>query len=59
MGTGGQSLRRCAPGLAAARSPRGSDMPPACHSLPRGRFATLAQGSQGTDCHVGLMPSSQ
>ena len=28
------------PCLAAARSPRGSDMPPACHSLPRGRFAT-------------------
>ena len=26
--------------LAEARSPRGSDMPPACHSLPRGRFAT-------------------
>ena len=28
--------------LAAARSRRGSDMPPACHSLPRRRFATLA-----------------
>ena len=27
--------------LAAARSRRGSDMPPACHSLPRRRFATL------------------
>ena len=26
--------------LAAARSRRGSDMPPACHSLPRRRFAT-------------------
>ncbi len=25
--------------LAAARSRRGSDMPPACHSLPRRRFA--------------------
>ena len=32
------------PLLAAARSPRGSDMPPACHSLPRGRFATLTEG---------------
>ena len=28
------------PLLAAARSPRGSGMPQACHSLPRGRFAT-------------------
>ncbi len=27
--------------LAAARSRRGSDMPLACHSLPRRRFATL------------------
>ena len=27
--------------LAAARSRRGSDMPPACHSLPRRRFVTL------------------
>ena len=27
--------------LAAAQSRRGSDMPPACHSLPRRRFATL------------------
>ena len=27
--------------LAAARSRRGSDMPPACHSLPRRRFAAL------------------
>ena len=27
--------------LATARSRRGSDMPPACHSLPRRRFATL------------------
>ena len=27
--------------LAAARSRRGSDMPPACHSLPRRRFASL------------------
>ena len=31
-------LRR--PFLAAARSRRGSDMPPACHSLPRRRCAT-------------------
>ena len=27
-------------GLAAARSHRGSDSPPDCHSLPRCRFAT-------------------
>ena len=27
--------------LATARSRRGSDMPPACHSLPRRRFAAL------------------
>ena len=27
--------------LAAARLRRGSDMPPACHSLPRRRFASL------------------
>ncbi len=27
--------------LAAARSRRGSDMPPVCHSLPRRRFASL------------------
>ena len=32
------AARHC---LAAARSRRGSDMPPACHSLPRRRFATL------------------
>ena len=32
--------------LAAARSRRGSDMPPACHSLPRRRFATPG-GRQG------------
>ena len=33
------------PCLAAARSRRGSDVPPACHSLPRRRFATL--GGEG------------
>ena len=31
---------RRSPCLAAARSPRGSDSPPDCHSLPLGRFAT-------------------
>ena len=31
--------------LAAARSRRGSDVPPAHHSTPRRRFATLTQGS--------------
>ena len=35
------SLGTC---LAAARSRRGSDMPPACHSLPRRRYATLRRG---------------
>ena len=32
--------RKRSPCLAAARSRRGSDMPPAYHSLPRRRFAT-------------------
>ena len=31
--------------LAAARSRRGPDMPPACHSLPRRRFATLVEAA--------------
>ena len=30
--------------LAAARSRRGSDSPPGCHSTPRRRFATLHRG---------------
>ena len=30
--------------LVATRSRRGSDMPPACHSLPRRRFATAGEG---------------
>ena len=32
-------------GLAAARSRRGSDSPPGCHSLPRRRFAALPEGA--------------
>ena len=31
--------------LAAARSRRGSDMPPACHSLPRRRCTTLKEAA--------------
>ena len=32
------------PYLAAARSRRGSDSPPDCHSIPRRRFATRKPG---------------
>ena len=39
-------------GLAAARSPRGSDMPLACHSLPRGRFATPYTGEPYSLVHA-------
>ena len=35
-------LKRREQNLAAARSRSGSDMPPACHSLPSRRFATPA-----------------
>jgi chromosome partitioning protein len=41
--TSSGAARTC---LAAARSPRGSDRPPACHSLPRRRFATLKGKAQ-------------
>ena len=36
--------------LAAARSRRGSDSPPDCHSIPRRRFATLEQGGETFWC---------
>ena len=46
--------------LAAARSRRGSDMPPACHSLPRRRFATLVgaalRGKNSTLAQRGSAP---
>ena len=48
LGNNPPSQQRSLASLAAARSPRGSDMPPACHSLPRGRFATLREGAKGT-----------
>jgi len=35
------------PPLAEARSRRGSDMPLACHSLPRRRSATSSEGGRG------------
>ena len=38
-------LRKCHR-LAAARSRRGSDSPPGCHSTPRRRFATLRRGGK-------------
>ena len=38
-----RGLSLCCRGLAAARSRRGSDMPPACHSIPRRRCATPSQ----------------
>ena len=45
--------------LAAARSRRGSDMPPACHSLPRRRFATLKGAAlRGKDLGLAQLSSA-
>ena len=45
--------------LAAARSRRGSDMPPACHSLPRRCFATLEGAAlRGKDLGLAQLSSA-